>query len=141
MSNIIIAPHRDDEIIGCWEIIEEEIDKVYFAHGKELIDDNWGQKKGTVIKKFKKKDTLYFPDPYFETHPEHRYWGAFGENLLREGHNVIFYSVNMLAPYIHEVENPTSKLDALNKEYSHKADLWKYDHKYFLFEGRCKWLV
>ena len=52
------------------------------------------------------KNLFYFPDPHFEFHPDHRKWGAYGEDLLRQGFkNVIFYNINMQAPYMHEVKD------------------------------------
>ena len=41
------------------------------------------------------KNVLYFPDFHFETHPDHRKWGAVGEDLLRQGFNIVFYSINI----------------------------------------------
>jgi hypothetical protein len=46
----------------------------------------------------------------------------------------------MTAPYIKEVEKPEEKEELLNKVYPDQKDLWKYEKKYVLFEGYCKWI-
>ncbi len=88
---------------------------------------------------------LYAPDPYFEFHPHHRAAGFKAEEILRKNLMpiVIFYSINMQAPYIFPLAPVDSfvKESLLNDIYPHKADLWKYEKKYILFEGHCKWLV
>ena len=66
--------------------------------------------------------------------------GAVGESLARQGLDIIFYTTNMNAPFMREVKDPEMKRVALNAVYHSQRDLWKYDHKYFLFEGYSKWL-
>ncbi|MHA1815032.1 MAG: hypothetical protein ACTSX1_03420, partial [Candidatus Heimdallarchaeaceae archaeon] len=148
---IIIAPHPDDEIIGCYNYLikpDTYRNKVVFYSG-DLDND----RKETVLKLKEETEvkfqlfqntlpttfmnpafTYLFPDPYFETHPMHRSWGNQGESLARQGYNVIFYNTNMNAPYIHEVKDPDAKRKLLEKVYPDQKSLWRYDHKYFLFE-------
>ena len=80
------------------------------------------------------------PDPVYELHPLHRQWGMVGETMARVGFDVIFYSTNMNAPYIHELAVADDKKELLNKVYPDQKSLWEYDHKYFLFEGYNKWI-
>ena len=87
-----------------------------------------------------RNNTFYFPDPIYENHPKHREWGFIGESLARSGIEVIFYTTNMNAPYIHEVEKSIEKRQLLDKVYKSQSELWRFDHKYFLFEGRCRWI-
>jgi hypothetical protein len=64
------------------------------------------------------------------------------EKLLRDnGLEVIFYSTNMLAPYIHEVKEPDKKEEILTKVYPSQRSLWEFEKKYVIFEGRVKWLI
>jgi hypothetical protein len=153
--NIIYAPHCDDEIIGCFELIcnpdEEFI--IYYTHPenmnrideaknlKSLLPNIKDQLFDYSFSTFEKKYTYYFPDPVYETHPDHRQIGAIGESVLRSGYNVIFYSINMKAPYIHKVKNPDNKEFLLNQIYPLQNKLWEYDKTFILFEGRCKWLI
>lgn len=152
-EEIIVAPHYDDEIIGCFEILERR-PIVFYTEP----DD---PRRGEAEKLFKEKrlvkaqyfsfnippnlldpsNTYYFPDPVYEIHPSHRKWGAVGESMLRSGFNIIFYSIQMNAPYIHEVENYIEKWKLLDSVYPSQKSLWNHDKKYYLFEGRCKWLM
>jgi len=152
---VIIAPHPDDEIIGCYEIITNKelssaviySDKTNGKRREEAIT----VREYTNIKLqmfqqsippslLKSTNTFYFPDPIYEIHPMHRQWGLIGESMARGGFNVIFYTTTMTAPYIHEIDEPEKKEELLNKVYKSQSDLWKYEKKYVLFEGRCKWL-
>jgi hypothetical protein len=150
MKYIIIAPHADDEIIGCYELLatgmvksvlfpdetalkEAEKSSEHFLFSRGHIEDEDYYKSLEI--------TYVFPDPYFETHPKHRELGSLGESLLRQHRHVIFYSTTMSAPYIHEVTQPALKRQCLNKLYPTKKDLWAYEHKFFLFEGYNKWIL
>lgn len=151
---IIVAPHPDDEIIGCYEMLKLEKSPI-IIYGGETASDRREEVKN--VKKFfdikvqmfqnsiptnlmQAENTFYFPDPTYEIHPLHRAYGFQGESLARGGFNVIFYTTLMNVPYIHEVEDPGDKKMYLESCYPSQADLWKYDHKYFLFEGYCKWM-
>lgn len=157
MRYVIIAPHPDDEIIGCFGLIHSSKDVVVWYPSAHSIQDSVGPNRvqseygakillGNGIEDF--RNNFYYPevclvapDPYFETHPEHRYWGHEAETKFRR-HDVgglMTYSTRMNAPYIFEVSDPSAKKEALDYCYPEKSDLWKYDHRYFLFEGRCQW--
>jgi len=150
---IIIAPHTDDEIIGCYDIIKNKKPIIIYAGDidndrrkeslklKEHIDIGMQLFLNSIPQHFLNKNNIfYFPDPIYETHPKHRLWGNIGEQIARSGMNVIFYSTNMTAPYIHEIQKPNEKEELLNKVYPSQKDLWKYEKKYILFEGYCKWI-
>jgi len=154
--HLIIAPHPDDEIIGCYEILERESNILVLyssdvdVHRKEealKLKDEIQNVKGQLFQNSipppflskKETTTFYFPDPVNEIHPTHRAWGINGESLARSGFDVIFYTTIMNVPYIHEV-NSDKKESLLNKIYSSQKSLWEYEKKFVLFEGRCKWL-
>lgn len=152
-NTIIIAPHPDDEIIGNFEILTTTNPMIIYDADtyKKRRDIAMKLKEHTDIKIqlfhknipqafLNKENTIYMPDPIYESHPLHRYWGNIGEQLARDGYDIVFYTTNMNAPYIHEVEKSTKKEELLNKVYPDQADLWKYDKKYILFEGRTKWI-
>jgi hypothetical protein len=155
-STIIIAPHPDDEIIGCFEKIRSASGHLVIIYSGDIDAD----RRETVLKLKEKLDhvnlqlfqnsipqpflnvqnSFYFPDPIYEIHPKHREWGSIGESMARTGFDVTFYNTNMNAPYIHEVNKPEDKRYLLEEVYPDQETLWKYDHKYFLFEGYCKWI-
>lgn len=155
-KHIIFAPHADDEIIGCHTLLAAQcVEIVVFPSGnliaykeaqysaakfgfKESIfqEDDLTALKIYVNQALDLEGFLLFPDPNYEYHPQHKLIGGMGMQLVREGFtNILFYSTNMNAPYIREVIQPIKKRDALNSSYPNKETLWKYDHKYFLFEG------
>lgn len=156
---IIVAPHIDDEMIGCFSILcNQEIEPIIIYTS---ICNEERKQEALLLKKYLPNvkiqmftkhipsqfmsplNSFYFPDPCFETHPEHRRVGMIGEEILRDKicKEVIFYSTNMSAPYIHEISNANYKKNMLNKIYKSQKSLWEYENKYFLFEGYCKWIV
>jgi hypothetical protein len=154
-ETIIVAPHPDDEIIGCFEILNDPKIKPVILYSGDTPANR--REELLKLRKFtnvqfqvfqnsipptllNRNNTFYFPDPVFETHPKHREWGFIGESLARSGIEVIFYTTNMNAPYIHEVEKSIEKRQLLDKVYKSQSELWRFDHKYFLFEGRVKWI-
>jgi hypothetical protein len=155
-NHTIIAPHCDDEIIGCFEILNNKDNKVTIIYDANTEakrrEESMNLKKEFENVTFQvfhsslpsmyiqKESILYFPDPIYETHPLHRSWGIIGEQVARAGYNVVFYSTIMTAPYIHEVKESQTKEDMLNKIYPSQSQLWLYEKKYVLFEGRCKWI-
>jgi hypothetical protein len=161
MNTIIIAPHPDDEIIGCFEVLErkKDEDEIIIIYISKLDNERKNETSnlksiynvqqyflysslGIFLDKDQKKENIYyFPDPIYEIHPEHRKMGAAGENLFRNGYNVIFYSTIMNAPYIHEVKDFILKEEVLNRVYPSQKSLWEHEHKFFIFEGRVKWLM
>jgi len=153
-ETIIVAPHPDDEIIGVYSILKNK--KCIIIYSGDTSNDRREEAaklnqhfdiKGQLYQNnipmnfINPNTTFYFPDPIYESHPDHRKWGMIGESLLRSGIDVIFYNTIMNAPYIHEVKEPEKKEELLNQVYPSQSSLWKYDHKYFLFEGRCKWIM
>ena len=147
---VIIAPHADDEIIGCFKLLSTGlVETVLLPDNKQLNEAvPSGEHFGFSLKLIEDFDfyllvnkIFLFPDPIYETHPEHRKLGMLGEELCRIGQEVIFYTTNMLAPYIFESTQPAIKRKCLNMLYPTKKSLWEYEHKYFLFEGYTQWLV
>lgn len=149
---LIIAPHPDDEVIGCLSVLlsarlhAQETLAIFYPcglsdSGPHAVKKKFGVAITDKLPDLEKSDTIYAPDPYFEFHPEHRRWGHFAESLYRDRKvgSLLFYSINMSAPYIFEVPAPKMKRSILDECYSHKRDMWLYEHKYFLFEGLCAW--
>ena len=149
---LIIAPHADDEMIGCFTILKRA-----YARNERIVifcPQDVGipnllveQYRGCVSRVSEIPSgikTVHAPDPFHEFHPEHRQWGMWAESLWRKGQadRVCFYTVNMQAPYTVVLPKKVSvfKRELLDLYYPEKSDLWKDDHKYWLFEGHCEWL-
>ena len=155
-KHTIIAPHADDEIIGCFEILRlGDVLKVVFPiYNQAALKEAEKSSKlfgfeTDVFQSFEALATLavnaqqvggliFLPDPVYEHHPDHRKWGGVGRQL---GKNVIYYTTNMNAPYMYECKHTEQKKEALDACYPKKSDLWRYDHKYFLFEGYTTWNI
>ncbi len=148
---IIISPHCDDEIIGCYKYLKEADLIIYDGDAplerreealnlKNHFEVNQLFLKSVPPNLYDTKNKFFFPDPIYENHPLHRSWGFVGEQMSRIGLNVIFYNTMMNAPYIHEIEDIKGKEKLLNKIYPSQKSLWKYEKKFILFEGYCKWL-
>ncbi len=154
--SVLIAPHPDDEIIGLYTILKNTENKIIIVYDgetennrrnealkvKEEIPNIIGQmfQNSIPMSLINKNNIFYAPDPFFEIHPKHRQWGFIGEQISRQGFDVVFYNTLMNAPYIHEVEDKEEKEKLLNKVYPSQKSLWEYEKKYIIFEGFCKWI-
>jgi hypothetical protein len=152
MPVAIWAPHGDDELIGCYSVLTTRavgLVTVYYGSIDEgclkaslmfgFPYHNFYEKAAAVWDLW---DIVYAPDPDYDVHPEHQWFGSMARRYFRTGriNRLIHYTTQMSAPYISEVESPIEKRDALNECYPLKSDLWRYDHRYWLFEGYCELL-
>ena len=154
---IIVAPHPDDEIIGCYEVLADITNtSIIIIYSGETEAQR--RNETVQLRKFcpnvkvqlfqnsippsflNKQNIFYFSDPIHEIHPLHRHWGSIGEGLARSKENVIFYSTIMNVPWIHEVRDKDLKEKLLNDVYPSEKSLWEYEKKFILFEARYKWI-
>lgn len=153
---IIIAPHPDDEIIGCYEVLKNFRPVIIYT-SRDIPNER--REYALKIKKFfdikaqfflstipsnflDPTNTFFFPHPIYESHFEHRLQGMVGEQLLRGGNkNIYFYSTEMNVPFKFECKNAADKKTMLNTCYPDQASMWEYEHKYFLFSGYDKWIT
>lgn len=163
MKCIVIAPHADDEVIGTWDLVRDKnidlrvlydeppspSERIMFHRMFPWVDviafnvEDINEKVDVVKRLAVGSDvTCFFPDPVYELHPMHKMWGSVGLSLYvtKQIKTVAFYSTNMNAPYMRLVDSPQVKRAALDNIYPSKMDLWRYDHKYWLFNGMCSWI-
>ena len=164
-DHLIFAPHVDDEVIGCWSLLEQaQASKlvVYCSipSKERRLEAQWAAEKlGFTFAVLKKERSLsalilaavqsvpkngvcWAPDPQWEWHPLHKVVGT----LVREActHTQTrygTYSTNMNVPYLKTLTARESyhKRDVLDNCYPSQQSLWCTDHRYFLFEGRVEW--
>lgn len=126
MANIILAPHLDDEVIGCYSVLPI-IDRIlYFKADHRVVSiasdpryREWSVGEELAITD---ADTVYMPSS-FDLHPLHRKVRRLGLNL--EGAKR-FYSVEMNTPWLEEEEDPEGKRALLARMYAGEALLEKW---------------
>lgn len=154
---VIVAPHCDDELIGCYSVLKtnDYCNIVYTTNMRNSrreeatkLRDHFNVRQFFVNYDIppiliEKENTFYFPDHINENHPDHRKAGMIGEKLLRDGYDVIFYTIQKNTPYIFELNEIAikQKENILNDIYSSQKSLWEYEKKYIFFEGYMKWLI
>lgn len=146
--NILIAPHPDDELIGCYSLIEKGlIDTVLYidpSPSRFALAQLTGVELGFTPGYLEFKQLC----DYLEKNPSHTYLvpDIKDGHLLHKAINCVarlsgchlgYYSTEMNTGYVKELsaEMKKEKLLALNKFYPDQSSLWKYDWKYWLFEG------
>jgi len=136
---VILAPHLDDEIIGCYSILGQ-VDLVVYFHqdyreqeiplipGLRYVhwDEFCGRTMSTSL-----DDVIYLPSRY-DYHPLHREVRAKGLALLGKK---MFYSVEMNVPWLEEEEDPRGKKDLLQKMYPGEVETISKSDKYLLFKS------
>lgn len=161
MSVIIMAPHVDDEVIGCFSLLDRVSCVIYtkaMSRQREIEAIRLAQFKGwdckfsthtlaeqklmEILTDHVPNPLVLAPDPHWELHPSHKELGGV-INTCCQGAGIRFgtYSTNMNVPYLQElgIAERKEKMNMLNDRFPSQSDMWKYDHKYFLFEGICEW--
>lgn len=147
-GTVIIAPHPDDELIGCYTILKRGVvDTVIFVSpeqtprrreailaakhfgAKAIFTDSVGR-----IKKICKGKHVFLPSQR-DAHPLHRKVSAYAD-FLEKVASVHFYTVDKTPPFfILNGSDQTEKRKLLNQLYPSQKKLWERDDKYVLFEG------
>jgi hypothetical protein len=134
--NIILAPHGDDEIIGCYSILDT-IDKIiYFQDGDRMRSVVQNDKRymiadGARLHSIKAEDTIFIPSKY-DFHPLHKTVNRIGLSLPAAKQ---FYSIEMNVPWLEEEFDPHGKRALLKKLYPDQVETLAKNDKYFLFRS------
>jgi hypothetical protein len=137
---LILAPHADDEVIGCWSVLldpEVTVSVVYFF---ELTDERKAEALVCCASfgfdlEFADFNTYEIPDGYHEVYvPSRKDWHADHKMVNAKYRNKAtkFYSVDMACGKL--VQVPRAKQKLLNDIYPSQASLWENNDKYWLFE-------
>lgn len=146
---VILAPHADDELIGCWSLLTSGLihTVIYFyeldrVRRQEAIncaatynflplfaaDFNVQQWVASY-----KTDTFYLPN-FHDSHPDHKQINRDYRTLP----SVRYYSVDLDNAANKAVFSPTDQCQkrfALDSLYPSQRELWNVNHSYFLFEA------
>lgn len=147
----IIAPHVDDELIGCYSLFSlglvESVHYIEPVEPSRMDEAKVFCKASECVPHFGAALT-YLPDSADHTiycvpsptdrHPLHRI--VFHHALdWKRAHNypLLVYSIDMYDYFVHELPSPDSfaKHNLLNNYFPSQRTLWEYDFRYFLFEG------
>lgn len=140
MRNLIVAPHIDDELIGCYSVLEKEGHKTDVLYLYDLSPERKAEAEhGSQILGFgilnffpRTKDTyskIYVPSRH-DWHAQHK--EAYLSYRTKATH---FYSVDMVGGKPLSTEDQERKKYLLDTIYPSQKALWERDHKYFLFES------
>lgn len=139
MKTLIIAPHVDDETIGCWSVLNDPNRSITVAWLYELTSVRKREALGipfvasvpeTLLTDdfLKSFDEVYVPSRR-DGHQDHKEANARFRKWATH-----FYSVDMAkGRYLGDAQSKT-KREALDKWFPSQASLWATDAKYYLFE-------
>ena len=148
----ILAPHPDDELIGCYTLLSSRlVHKVYYFDGEDRKEEaeNCSRIFGSFDYEFIKpaeaieklsgnvEGILLMPDPS-ERHPLHKKVSQIGLMVVEQLKiNYGFYSTEMTASYVWELDEKLKweKKKCLELCYPSQRSLWENDWRYWLFEG------
>lgn len=152
-NQMIIAPHVDDEVIGCYSLLAAgNIEKViYITDFEELTTDREAEALAaskmfgftpifctldTVHHHTRLNSVLYIPN-INDNHPHHKAVNKYIRSRRGfGGSDLIYYSIDMnRSPTLLSPEDRASKLNALQKLYPSQSALFESDAKYYLFES------
>lgn len=136
MHKLIIAPHVDDEVIGCWSVFGTgditvlylyELDAARKAEAEAAaLALDFTPAFGDISIVRAGYDEVYVPSRR-DWHADHKAANAQFRSIATH-----FYSVDMKHGKL--LDSRDSKLAFLNKHYPSQKSLWETDAKYWLFE-------
>ena len=141
MKKVILAPHLDDEIVGCYSILDEDCVVVYWHEdyrtppdiGVEFVRFDGNSEE--VERIIEDAAEVYIPSKH-DYHPLHKEVNAWAEqNIPEEGCIKYWYSVEMNVPWLQEEEDPEGKQLFLKAHYPDEHTTLNKSDKYWLFKS------
>ena len=144
MKYIVVEPHADDALIGCFHLFRKGLVKAVICRDKDKNRVAETQKfckamnvEMITVSDVKSGDVVLLPS-WQDDHFQHKQTNVMYRALCNnKGASTGFYTTNMNTEFTRELPpwKQKEKLSMLNTYYSSQSDLWKYDYKYWLFEG------
>jgi len=147
--DIILAPHLDDELIGCYSVLSRVGLVIYFDRDEKRLDhldaadiprrylwyhDSSAAAKVSLANQTS-ADILYVPSQ-FDYHPLHRIVRSCGIDWAgRTKTQLRFYSVEMNVPWLEEEDDSKGKEALFRELYPSQVDTITKSDKYFLFRS------
>lgn len=153
MKNVILAPHIDDELIGCYSVISRHIQAKKIGHPSSLhvlYFHDLTPERMQEASKFAEQGEFYVTfGPFKEVvhsacsgalnvyvpHRKDAHIHHKGLNCMYRELATKFYSVDMVGARPLGHEDAQEKKAMLDKYYPSQSKLWERDEKYFLFES------
>lgn len=141
MKTLIIAPHVDDETLGCWSVLNDKSREITVAWLYELTP----KRRAEALSIHRVTHTMFdgaglteaFLKSFDEVYvPSRRDWHAAHKstNARFRKWATHFYSVDMKQGVYLGEEMARLKHICLNTWFPSQASLWEADAKYYLFE-------
>jgi len=149
MKFVVISPHPDDELIGCFSLFKRGlVERVIYINfdKKRVAEAQITSKNLGFLTEFVRFDEFYekklilepgqvclVPD-ILDSHPLHKSVNVIAKT---KGCSLGYYTTDMNTGYTRELvkELQKEKREILNKFYPTQKSLWENNWKYFLFEG------
>lgn len=141
-NGIVLAPHLDDEIIGCYSVLDSVDQVIYFHDDYRSVPGALPNLPYIVYEKYhpqtlnsifhsNPEKVVYLPSKY-DYHPLHRKVRAIGMSWPGKK---MFYSVEMNTPWLEEEANPSGKRKLFQRLYPGELETISKSDKYFFFKS------
>jgi LmbE family N-acetylglucosaminyl deacetylase len=136
--NIVLAPHLDDEVIGCYSVLETISDVIYFSNDyrrfiPKVVGINYTHIDDCdmTYMLLNQERLIYAPCSY-DYHPLHRHVNKYAR-LTIPFQQLRYYSIEMNHPQLEEEDDPHGKKRLLESIY--RTENMTQDAKYYLFRS------
>jgi len=142
-ENICFAPHLDDEIIGCYSVLDNIDTVVYWTRdyretNVEAMNDDPAMPdyvhRDDINLDGREINHLYIPSKH-DFHPLHKEVHLSGIRIAPNAKHVRYYSVEMNVPWLKEEEESRMKKALFYKWYPGEVNTITKSDKYFLFKS------